>query len=163
MTTIRPWELKDTATLQNLADDVDVVRWMSGFPHPYTINEAERWLGEAVQHDPPQFFAIENEGLVVGGGGIEPAEGARSGVAVVGYWLTPSAWGRGIATEALRLLVERAFKDGYRRLQAHVFAPNIASVRVLEKCGFTLEARLCESYVQRDGTPCDELIFGLVL
>src|SRR5947209_8962735 len=120
---------------------------MSGFPHPYTTAIAKRWLTEAVQHDPVQFFAIENEGAIVGGAGIEPAQGARQGVAIVGYWLTPSAWGRGIATQALRLVVERAFNDGYRRLQAHVFAPNVASVRVLEKCGFTLEARLRDSYV----------------
>ena len=49
---------------------------------------------------------------------------------------------------------------GYRRAEANVFAPNKASARVLEKCGYTLEARLRSSYLQRDGSPCDELIYG---
>lgn len=133
---------------------------MSGFPHPYPLRVAEQWLAEAVKHDPPQFYAIELDGVPVGGGGIEPLEGTRTGVAILGYWLAEEYWGRGVATRALQLLVDRAFADGFRRLQAHVFAANTASARVLEKCGFTLEARLRESYLDRDGNPCDELIFG---
>lgn len=160
MISIRPWRTDDAQTLHELADDAAVARWMSGFPHPYPLTLAHQWLADAVKHDPPQFFAIEFDGIPVGGGGIEPLEGTRSGVAILGYWLTEPYWGRGIATAALQLLVDRAFADGYRRLQAHVYAPNTASARVLEKCGFTLEARLRQSYLDRDGKPCDELIYG---
>ena len=63
---------------------------------------------------------------------------------------------------AVRILVEQAFGRGFRRLEAHVFEPNVASARVLEKCGFMLEGSLRASYVQRDGTPCDALIFGRI-
>lgn len=96
----------------------------------------------------------------VGGAGIEPRGGSHAGVATVGYWLGKAYWGRGIATAALRKVVERTFAMGYRRAEANVFAPSLASARVLEKCGFTLEARLRAAYVQRDGTPCDKLIYG---
>ncbi len=52
----------------------------------------------------------------------------------IGYWLGRESWGKGIATEALRsfLHVERS-----RPLHAGVAKHNAASIRVLEKCGFT--------------------------
>jgi RimJ/RimL family protein N-acetyltransferase len=52
---------------------------------------------------------------------------------LVGYWLGSEFWGRGIATEALRQFVDVVDE---RPLSAHVAEHNIASIRVLEKCGF---------------------------
>jgi RimJ/RimL family protein N-acetyltransferase len=49
------------------------------------------------------------------------------------YWLAREVWGRGVATEALRLLLEEVTD---RPLHARVAASNGASRRVLEKCGF---------------------------
>ncbi len=79
-------------------------------------------------------------------------------------WAIGSAGTIGAAESqvAVRILVEQAFGRGFRRLEAHVFEPNVASARVLEKCGFMLEGSLRASYVQRDGTPCDALIFGRI-
>jgi RimJ/RimL family protein N-acetyltransferase len=51
----------------------------------------------------------------------------------VGYWIGREYWGRGIATEALRQFLREI---GTRPLYAHVAKRNIASRRVLEKCGF---------------------------
>lgn len=130
------------------------------FAHPYTLHDAQNWIS-ACAHNPDCFFAIEVDGKVAGGAGLEPREGSHRGVAILGYWLGKPYWGRGIATQAVRKLVKRAFADGFRRVEAHVFAANTASARVLEKCGFTLEARLRDSYIERDGAPCDELIYGI--
>jgi len=53
----------------------------------------------------------------------------------VGYWLGKEYWGKGIATRALAEFL----KDiETRPLYAHVAKHNIASRRVLEKCGFTI-------------------------
>ena len=52
----------------------------------------------------------------------------------VGYWLGREFWGKGIATQALSLLLEQIT---IRPLYAHVSKHNIASIRVLEKCRFT--------------------------
>jgi RimJ/RimL family protein N-acetyltransferase len=54
---------------------------------------------------------------------------------VIGYWLGRDFWGRGIASEALRRLLEIETR---RPLRAHVFPSNRGSVRVLEKNGFRL-------------------------
>lgn len=53
----------------------------------------------------------------------------------VGYWLGKGYWGKGIATQALKEFLKHI---GTRPLYAHVAKHNIASRRVLEKCGFTV-------------------------
>jgi len=160
--TIRPWRQSDAQRLHELADDPEVVRWMSEIPSPYTMEIAQSWIASAARDNPPKFFAIELDGIVVGGAGIEPRIGShRAGVAIVGYWLGRAYWGRGIATEAVRQIVKLGLA-GFRRLQASVYEPNVASARVLEKCGFQLEACLRSSFLGRNGTPYDELIYGIV-
>lgn len=54
----------------------------------------------------------------------------------VGYWLGREFWGKGIATIALRMFLQVVTQ---RPLYAHVAKHNIASLRVLEKCGFSLQ------------------------
>lgn len=59
----------------------------------------------------------------------------RLGEREVGYWIGRDYWGKGVATRALS-----AFLDHVRTrpLYARVAKHNVASVRVLEKCGFTI-------------------------
>jgi RimJ/RimL family protein N-acetyltransferase len=57
----------------------------------------------------------------------------RGGLREVGYWIGRAYWGKGIATRALAALLE---EDTTRPLHARVAGDNLASVRVLEKCGF---------------------------
>ena len=51
----------------------------------------------------------------------------------VGYWIGREFWGRGVATEALRAFLT---EDTTRPMFGRCAADNIASLRVLEKCGF---------------------------
>jgi RimJ/RimL family protein N-acetyltransferase len=53
----------------------------------------------------------------------------------LGYWIGREYWGKGVATEALSQFLELVQE---RPLYAHVVKHNIASLRVLEKCGFKL-------------------------
>jgi RimJ/RimL family protein N-acetyltransferase len=53
----------------------------------------------------------------------------------VGYWLGREFWGKGIATRALMLFLEQVT---LRPLVAYVVKHNLASIRVLEKCGFEI-------------------------
>ena len=53
----------------------------------------------------------------------------------VGYWIGREFWGRGIATRALQLFLPEVTT---RPLFAHVVRHNVASRRVLEKCGFVV-------------------------
>jgi RimJ/RimL family protein N-acetyltransferase len=59
----------------------------------------------------------------------------QSGQPLVGYWIGRSYWGKGIATRALsEFLGQVAARPLYARVAKH----NFASIRVLEKCGFTV-------------------------
>lgn len=76
---------------------------------------------------------------------------------LVGYWIGKSYWGRGVATKSLTefLGVVRS-----RPLFAHVAIHNIASIRVLEKCGFTIcSEEMAALYSPSDGV--EELVLKL--
>lgn len=59
----------------------------------------------------------------------------QSGEHLIGYWIGKEFWGRGVATKALS---EFTSQFQARPLLAHVAKNNFASIRVLEKCGFTV-------------------------
>jgi L-fuculose-phosphate aldolase len=59
----------------------------------------------------------------------------RSGRRLVGYWIGRKHWDRGVASRALSLFLRQV---PTRPLYAHVARHNIASLRVLEKCGFAI-------------------------
>ena len=71
------------------------------------------------------------DGQVVGNIGSWLSEGKRE----IGYWIDRAFWGRGIATEALSAFLRL---EKTRPLYAGVAKHNAASIRVLQKCGFTL-------------------------
>ena len=75
--------------------------------------------------------AILADGALVGSISCFEMDGRRS----VGYWIAREHWGRGIATRALALLLEEV---GVRPLHARVARTNVASIRVLERCGFAI-------------------------
>jgi RimJ/RimL family protein N-acetyltransferase len=58
----------------------------------------------------------------------------QSGRRLVGYWIGKDHWGKGIATQALTRFLDALTT---RPLYAYVAKHNVASLRVLEKCGFT--------------------------
>lgn len=76
----------------------------------------------------------------------------------VSYWIARNAWGRGVATEALRLLVSR---EPERPLFARVAAHNAASRAVLEKNGFT-EVSRDVAFAPGAGREIEEIVFTLV-
>ena len=78
------------------------------------------------------------DGKVAGNiGAWTDADGHR----LVGYWIGSEFWGRGLATQALRELIQH---ETTRPLVAHVATSNVASIRVLEKCGFVVTREVTE-------------------
>ena len=74
-------------------------------------------------------WTVVSDGAVAGNIGCWEDNGRR----LVGYWIGREFWGRGLATRALAELLDVV--DG-RPLHAYVAKCNVASIRVLEKCGF---------------------------
>ena len=79
-----------------------------------------------------------------------------SGEQLVGYWIGREHWGKGIATAALAEFLAR-LPD--RPLAARVAKHNVASIRVLEKCGFTPVAE--DEFTEPDGTHVVESVLKL--
>ena len=74
---------------------------------------------------------------------------------LIGYWIGKEHWGKGVATRMLSMFL-RLVAD--RPLHAHVAKHNVASIRVLEKCGFAL----CEKATGALAEPADgieELVY----
>jgi RimJ/RimL family protein N-acetyltransferase len=74
----------------------------------------------------------------------------------VGYWIGREYWGKGVATRALASLLP-LLKT--RPLYAHVALHNVASIRVLQKCGFTVVGK--EKTSSASGSDVEELILKL--
>jgi RimJ/RimL family protein N-acetyltransferase len=68
-----------------------------------------------------------------------------------------------VMSEAVRAVVEYAFRTfDLEHVFAGLFAHNVASARVLEKAGFTLEGRL-RRHMTKYGVTLDDLIYGITL
>jgi len=108
---------------------------------------------------PDLFLAIDIGGEAVGGVGIHVLNDVKHRTAEIGYWLAEPFWGRGIATDAVRALVPVAFgRYDINRLQAGIFSTNPASMRVLEKCGFSREA-VHKDAIFKNGVFLDEVLY----
>jgi RimJ/RimL family protein N-acetyltransferase len=68
----------------------------------------------------------------------------RSGEREVGYWIGKNYWGRGVATQALSEFLDHIET---RPLYGHVARHNVASIRVLEKCGFRISGEEQEDMI----------------
>ena len=93
------------------------------------------------------------DGRMIGGVGLnlkgldEGSEDSKkypTGVARVGYFIAKEERGSGYATEVCKKIIELAVEVGITKLVAPVHPDNLASIRVLEKCGFQEDAMACE-------------------
>jgi RimJ/RimL family protein N-acetyltransferase len=163
LTTLRPWRQSDAASLAKHANNPNVARQLRDrFPHPYTTADARQFIQSVAHARPTVAFAITVGGEAVGGAGLAPGADVERYSAEVGYWLGEPFWGRGITSEAVRLLSDYAFRTcNMLRLFALPFADNAQSIRVLEKAGYTREAILRASSVKH-GVARDQALYALV-
>lgn len=158
---LRPFRVGDETDLVAAANTREV--WLhlrDRFPHPYTREDAEVWIGHARADAPPTNLAITVDDRVIGGLGLERNGDVTRFTAELGYWIGVAHWGRGYASEAVGGFVDYAFATfPLERLQAFIFAPNLSSRRVLEKCGFRLEG-VARRAVFKEGRFLDSCLYA---
>jgi len=161
---VRTWCESDAGSLQAHADNRKVwINLRDRFPHPYTLDDAHAFIEIALGMEPRTFFAIDVGGQAVGGIGYLLHDDVERVSAEIGYWLGERCWNRGITTEALAAVTGLAIeRHGLTRVYALPFEYNIASCRVLEKCGYVLEARLRRSAI-KDGRIVDQFQYAYVM
>lgn len=139
---LRRWSMNDAAALCNHADNFNIAcNLRDGFPYPYTLNNAKDWLSRAIDNHTDWLLAITVNEEVAGSIGIIFNSDIFRKSADIGYWLAEEFWNRGIITECVETLVRHVFDTtDIIRVQAGILEHNKASMRVLEKAGFHLEA-----------------------
>jgi len=159
---LRKWNESDLNNLVKYANNIKIAnRLTNGFPHPYTEEDGKAYLSTVISDNPTKVFAIEVDGEAVGSIGIFPQTDIHEKNAEMGYWLAEEYWGQGIMVEAIKEITAYGFQTfDIVRIFARPFSTNFQSQRVLEKAGFTLEARLKKA-IFKNGEFTDELIYTL--
>jgi RimJ/RimL family protein N-acetyltransferase len=138
---LREWKRKDAKDLAFIANNKkiwDNVR--DRLPFPYSEKDAKEWLDLVNKQDIVTTFCVEADGRVAGSIGLVLKDDVYRKSIEIGYFIGEEFWGKGIATEAVRLLLEHiSVNFDAVRIYAEVFAYNKSSMRVLEKNGFYLE------------------------
>jgi RimJ/RimL family protein N-acetyltransferase len=161
---LRSWRLADAEPLARYADNRKI--WLNlrdAFPHPYTGHDAREFIRSVRNRVPETTFAIAVNDEPVGSVGFVLRPDVERVSAEIGYWLAEPFWGRGITTDALIAMTSYAIEThALTRVYALPFAWNAASCRVLEKAGYTLEARLRRSAI-KNGAITDQLQYAFIV
>lgn len=110
--------------------DPDASR-MAAFPARDRDGFMTHWRTKVLGNPTNAVRTVLADGRVAGWVSAWDQDGRR----LVGYWIGKAFWGRGVATAGLSAFLE---VERTRPLYAFVAAHNAGSIRVLEKCGFTM-------------------------
>jgi [ribosomal protein S5]-alanine N-acetyltransferase len=140
----RPHEMTDFEAFAAMEADAEVRRYVGGAPR--TREAAEMKFQSALEPalDRMKMWAtvLKANKQYIGRCGVYPhfqGDGAIAGEGVLGFYLARPYWGQGLASEAGLAFVKFGFDElGLNRIVSAVEVGNAASVRVLEKLGFSL-------------------------
>lgn len=114
----------------------------------------DAWIARQRLADDVLTQVVTENGGFAGTAAAFTVEGDRE----VSFWIARHAWGRGVATTALRQLVSR---EPIRPLFARAAAHNAGSIAVLERVGFTEVSRNV-AYAPGLGREIEEIVFTMV-
>ena len=107
-------------------------------------------------------FAIAFDGKAIGCIGVFRKDNVHRLTAELGYYIAEPYWGRGITTEAIKLICDYIFLNtDIIRIFAMPYADNNASCRVLEKAGFQLEGILRQNAI-KNGQIKDMRMYAII-
>lgn len=161
------------------ANHEEVASFMSDrFASPYTVADAESFIQQTFHDDDtaqyPHSLAIvlkpgfpgnpsTTEPLIIGGVGTHQLTDIFYRTWDMGYYLSPMVWRQGYGTEAIKAFTRWAFNTWplLNRIQAHTYENNLASQKLLQKCGFVIEGR-GRGVVEKNGKLMGDVAFGLI-
>ncbi len=157
---LRPLRADDADALHPVYCDVEANTY-NARPATGNVAETRERVARAVADTAWRAWAITLRGDDRAIGTVASYEKRQGKVSEIGYQLCRDRWGNGYATEAVAALVDLLFAEGQRRVFADTDPDNKASIAVVERLGFTLEARLRAEWETHIGVR-DSLIFGLL-
>jgi [ribosomal protein S5]-alanine N-acetyltransferase len=130
-------------------------------PHPYSENDAMAFIKFVKSENPNNILAIVYENEFAGMIGLHPQKDVYRLSAELGYWIAEPFWGKGIATAAVQMMLQHGFETlKLNRIYAGIFEHNLASMRVLEKCGFEKEG-ISRQAIVKNNMVLDEHRFAI--
>jgi RimJ/RimL family protein N-acetyltransferase len=133
---------EDIDALAHLANNAAVATMVSRMPHPYTARDAADFVRRTNAGEIGKcVYAITKaeNGEFLGCCALEPHVNDADTLEI-GYWLGEPHWNRGYATEAAHALIDMAFRTrDIAHIDARCRVTNIASRRVIQKCGFQFQ------------------------
>jgi RimJ/RimL family protein N-acetyltransferase len=134
---LRPVRKSDVGLTELYAGDERVARMTSSIPHPLPPGATAAFIARATtanrQEDVWVMDATKVEGAELMG--LISLDRMDRNQSEIGYWVAPAFWNTGLASDAVRALVE-ANPMGNATMFASVFQDNPASARVLVNSGF---------------------------
>ena len=125
--------------LVRVLNQQEVTKWILMPPVPYFFEDADSYIGkcrENLKNDDEFNFAIELKGKYIGGAVLRRDSNEKN-IAVTGYSLGKEYWGKGYGTLTLKKIIGFGFNElNLKMIIAFIFEDNIASEKLLLKCGF---------------------------
>ena len=170
---LRPFRASDASRIVEACSDERSRHWLAGLPSPYTFQNAVQYVDKRQELQSTGAgvwwcIADPSSDQLLGNISVMELDGLDPRVGEVGYWSHPEARGRGVMTEAVRLLVRHAFAPtesgglGLRRLSLYAAAGNAASRHVATEAGFTFVGTHRAAELLGDGSYDDLLAFDLI-
>jgi len=147
------WE--DAGDIFRYASNPEVARFVSWPPHQ-SIDDSYRFIAlmeQRMKEGKLEEYAIFPKDLdyMIGTIGIMGLEKPR---VEVGFVIDQPYWGRGYGSEALRAIIHAVFaRNEYHRIEALADQENIASWKMMEKCGMKREALMKNYLWEEDKNP----------
>lgn len=162
---LRRFVLADASNVADICNTEEVYKGTLALPHPYTEDSAIWWINhqdENFEKDYYYDYAITDKftGELYGcmGMGID----LNSNMGEIGYWVDPNHWNKGIATEAVKAIIQFGFEvKRFHKINARFFTYNPASGRVMEKAGMEREG-LQKKHVWKIDKFEDIILYGIV-
>jgi RimJ/RimL family protein N-acetyltransferase len=168
---LRPHGPADLERVVQACNDERTAYWLAAIPEPYTADHGRQFLHNRIEEMASGrglHWAIADEGSDLLLGTISLNDLAGQAGPEIGYWAHPDARGRGVVSEAVRLVARHVFIDteegglGLPKVRLVSAVDNTASRRVAEANGFR------EVGTERLGTICregrhDSVIYDLVI
>ncbi|WP_438987482.1 GNAT family N-acetyltransferase, partial [Marivivens donghaensis] len=128
----------DSGLISMYAADDRVARGTRSIPHPLPPGTTEGFIERSTKADRTEdVWVIDGKATDLGEMlGIVSLERMDRGQSEIFFWVAPAFWGTGIASGAVKALIEANPHDA-KTLFAEVFQDNLGSARVLTNCGFT--------------------------
>lgn len=142
---LRPLTLRDAPAIQRLAGDPRVARRTASFTSPFSYPQSVKWTARALREVRAcralmRATTLRNTGEFAG---VVSVRLTRKSPPELGYWLGVPFQGGGYCTEAVRALLRHLFRrPGVREVMGFCQEENVASARVMQRCGLCRVARL---------------------